>query len=178
MNMYVSTPSLDAGVDSLALVRAQHPQFVAALDHGASLLTALRHCGIAFWQDGRLDEAAQMLSAAAAEAPNNPAILADLGCLLRLQGKTAEAMQCFLDSLALNPRQVQVWLNAVSLNNETGDRAGLRDGANLRLSCADALSAWRFFRGQRRLRAGGASLSGRCRLRPAICACAFDRDRD
>jgi hypothetical protein len=40
-----------------------------------------------------LDEAAQMLSAAAV-APNNPAIL---GCLLRLQGKTAEAMQCFLD---------------------------------------------------------------------------------
>ena len=32
-------------------------------------------------------------------------------------------MQCFLDSLALNPRQVQVWLNAASLNNETGDKS-------------------------------------------------------
>jgi hypothetical protein len=92
MNMYVSTPSLDAGVDSLALTGAQYPQFAAALDQGASLLTALRHCGIAFWQDGRLDEAAQMLSAAAAVAPNNPTILAELGCLLRLQGKTAEAV--------------------------------------------------------------------------------------
>lgn len=87
------------------------------------LLGDLRLIGwIAFWQDGRLDEAAQMLSAAAV-APNNPAILAELGCLLRLQGKTAEAMQCFLDLLALNPRQVQVWLNAASLNNETCDKS-------------------------------------------------------
>jgi predicted TPR repeat methyltransferase len=142
MNMHVSTPSQDADVTSLAIMRAQHPQFAAALDQGASLLTALRHCGIAFWRDGRLDEAEQMFSTAAAVSPGNPLILAELGSLLRLQGKTAEAMQCFVESLTINPRQVQVWLNAGSLNNETGDKSAAKkaylQALALDAACAEA----------------------------------------
>src|ERR1019366_438467 len=132
MTMQVSTPFQDARVDCLAIMRAQHPQFAAALDQGASLLTALRHCGIAFWRDGRLDKAEQMFSTAAAVSPGNPTILAELGSLLRLQGKTAEAMQCFVESLTINPRQVQVWLNAgrergkKSLSPGARTRCGLR----------------------------------------------------
>jgi predicted TPR repeat methyltransferase len=164
MNMNVSTPSQDASVDWLALMRAQHPHLASALDQGASLPTALRHNGIAFWRDGRLGEAWQMLSAAAEVSPGDPLILAELGCLLRLQGKTAEAMRCFLESLAINPRQVQVWLNAASLNNETGDKSAAEkaylQALALDAACAEAAVGLGLLYVERRQFKEGARLLG------------------
>jgi predicted TPR repeat methyltransferase/Tfp pilus assembly protein PilF len=122
MNHQVSTPSLDVHGNGLSLLRAQYAQFACALDQGASLVAALRHYGIMFWRDGRLDDAARMLTAAAEAAPDNPMIMAERGYILRAQGKNAEAMQCLLRSLALDSSQVQVWLSAASLSNETGDK--------------------------------------------------------
>jgi predicted TPR repeat methyltransferase len=123
MTMSVSATSRESGANPLGLIKAQHPQFASGQDQEASSPAALRHRGLEFWMHGQLDDATQMFSAAAAVAADNPTILAELGCLLRLQGKAAEAMQCFLKSLALDPRQVQVWLNAASLSNEANDKS-------------------------------------------------------
>ena len=127
MHSQVSTLLLDAHASSLALLRGQHAQFACALDQGASLVTALRHCGIMFWRDGRLDDAAQMLTAAAEAVPDDPTIVAELGYILRAQGKKAEAMQCMLRSLALDSCQLQVWLSAAGLSNEAGDKSAAED---------------------------------------------------
>ncbi|HXW71890.1 MAG TPA: methyltransferase domain-containing protein [Methylocella sp.] len=138
--MHPSTST--AGRDSLAIIKTQHPRFAAALEDGASELAALRQCGIEYWRRGRIDEAVQMLSAAAEKARNNPAVLFELGCVLRLQGRKLQAMQYFTASLTLDPQRVDVWLGAASLSDECGDkkaaeRAYIRALA-LNPVCADA----------------------------------------
>ncbi|HEY8007113.1 MAG TPA: methyltransferase domain-containing protein [Methylocella sp.] len=139
---HVSTQSQGADASSLALLRAQHAQFACALNQGVSLVTALRHCGIMFWRHGRLDDAAQMLTAASEAVPDDPAIVAELGYILRAQGKKAEAMQCMLRSLALDSRQLQVWLSAAGLSNEAGDKSAAEDAYMQALAldgrCAEA----------------------------------------
>ena len=107
--------------DSLASWRAQYPRFGALVDDGAPSLQALRYLGLALWQDGRLGEAANVLTQAAAEAPADPAMLGELGSLLCAAGRKAEALRCLTASLALAPRQLQVWLNVGGLRVELGD---------------------------------------------------------
>ena len=52
-------PELD---DSFEPWRAQYPKYGALVGEGAPPLTALRYLALILWQDGRLDEAASVLS--------------------------------------------------------------------------------------------------------------------
>ncbi len=106
----------------VASLRQQWPRFANALDRGAPPITALRLCGLEYWLEGSNAEAARLLGAAAAASRDDPAILADLGCVERLLGKSGEAMRCFLDSLYLDNSQIEVWLNVAMLSVEVGDR--------------------------------------------------------
>jgi len=122
MNIFVAAPVRDRGAELVAALRARFPQLAAALDQGVSATQALRHFGLIFWREGRLDDAARLLEAANLVAQGNPVVLNELGCLWRALGRKADAMRCFADSLEINPGQVQVWLNAASLSNEIGDK--------------------------------------------------------
>jgi predicted TPR repeat methyltransferase len=108
--------------DSLALWRAQYPKFGALVDAGAPPLRALRYLGLSLWHDGRLDDAAEVLTMTATLAPNEPMILAELGSVLCAAGRKAEARAYLTASLKLDPNQKQVWLNVAGLCNETGDK--------------------------------------------------------
>lgn len=122
MTLHVSPPPMLELQDSCALWRVQYPKFGALIDEYASPLQALRYLGLSLWHDGRLDEAAKVLKTTATLAPNDPAILAELGSLLGATGQKAEAMAYLIASLKLDPNQKQVWLNVAGLCNETGDK--------------------------------------------------------
>ncbi len=106
---------------SLALWRSQYPQFGALVDGGAPPAKALRFLGLALWQDGRLDDAAEVMKAASSVAPD-PTVLGELGSVLWAAGRKIEARGQFTASLRLAPNQSQVWLNVAGLSNELGDK--------------------------------------------------------
>ena len=112
-------PELD---DSFALWRTQYPQYSSLIDAGAPPLTTLRYLGLVLWRDGRLDDAASVLTKAASLAPDEPVILGELGSLLRAGGRKTEAMHYLTASLKLDPKQTLVWLNVAGLFNEAGDK--------------------------------------------------------
>ena len=72
--------------------------------------------------DGRLDDAASVLTKAVSLAPNEPVILGELGSLLRAGGRKTEAMHYLTASLKLDPEQTLVWLTLAGLCNEIGDK--------------------------------------------------------
>ncbi len=121
----------------------------------------LRRAGLLRWREGRLDEAERLLAAAIAGA-QDPAILAELGCVERLLGKPAAAMRCFLDSLQLDPSQVQVWLNAANLGVEAGDKSAAEEAyiqaLELDPRCAEAATGLALLRIERRDYREGARL--------------------
>jgi tetratricopeptide (TPR) repeat protein len=127
------------------LERAEPPldsRPVVMINTAASRIAALRRSGLKFWEEGRLEEAAECLAAAAAAAPRDATILAELGSLFRMIGKNAEAMGCFTAALTINPEHLPVWLNAASLAKETGDvgaaEAAFRQALQIDPSCATA----------------------------------------
>ena len=108
--------------DSFELWRAQYPKFGALIDEGMPPLTTLRYLGLVLWGDGRLNEAASVLSKAVGLAPDEPVLLGELGSLLRAGGRKTEAMHYLTASLKLDPTQTLVWLNVAGLCNESGDK--------------------------------------------------------
>lgn len=112
-------PELD---DSFALWRSQYPKYGALIDEGVPPLTTLRYLGLVLWGDGRLDDAASVLTKAVSLAPNEPVILGELGSLLRAGGRKTEAMHYLTASLKLDPEQTLVWLTLAGLCNEIGDK--------------------------------------------------------
>lgn len=121
MTLHLSPPLSSELVDTLALWRARYPKFAGALDRGEPPLKALRYLGLALWQDGALQEAVDVIGAAAEISPE-PAILADLGGVLSIAGRKAEALQAFTASLEKDPSRAQVWLSVAGLCNEIGDK--------------------------------------------------------
>lgn len=142
MTTHVDRPPETPLSDSLALWRAQYPRFGALIDDGAAAPRALRYLGLALWQDGRLGEAASVLTQAAAAAPADPVMLGELGSLLCAAGRKAEALGCLVASLALAPNQAQVWLNVGGLRVELGDKdmaeQAYRAALDLDPDCAEA----------------------------------------
>jgi predicted TPR repeat methyltransferase len=112
----------------------------------------LRLAGLRSWRDGACEEAQRLLAAAAA-CVRDPKILAELGCVERLLGKRAEAMQCFLESLQLDPSRLQVWLNAASLCVEAGDKSAAEEAylqaLALDSACAEAATGLAMLRIER-----------------------------
>lgn len=121
MTLHLSPPA-PALADRLALWRARHPKFAAALEAGDPPAKALRYLGLSLWQEHDVHEAVQALTAAATLAPEDPAILADLGGVLSLAGQKAEALQAFISSLERDPSRPQVWLGVAALSSEIGDK--------------------------------------------------------
>jgi predicted TPR repeat methyltransferase len=143
MTMQLSRAFEPAAADPFALWRVQYPRFRALLDSGAPRLQALRHLGLALWQDGRLHEAADVLTQAAALAPLDPTILSELGSLLSATGRKAEALSRLTASLNLAPGQPQAWLTVAGLCVELGakDAAEQAFRAALELDAASAEAA-------------------------------------
>lgn len=123
MTLHIAPPIPPALVDSLALWRARYPKFAALIDRGEPPLKALRYLGLALWQDGSLDDAARVLTAAATLAPNDPAISGELGSVLWAAGQKTEALRRLTASLELDPGQSQVWLNVAGICGEIGDKS-------------------------------------------------------
>jgi predicted TPR repeat methyltransferase len=127
---------------SLALWRPQYPRFAELVDGGVRPVQALRYLGLALWQDGRLGDAATVLTEAAALAPGTPSILSELGSVLWAAGRPAEALRQLTASLNLAPNQIQTWLSVAGLCSEIGDKktAGraLRTALDLDPSCTSA----------------------------------------
>lgn len=107
---------LSEGVDSGELSPS-----VVLVHPAAARAAAFRRSGLQSWEEGRLDEAREFLTAAVVATPRDPAILCDLGSVLRLTGDRAKAMKCFTTALESNPNHRPAWLNAGGLARETGD---------------------------------------------------------
>ena len=78
---------------------------VALQAHAAGVEDAavLNLAASAYYRDGRLDEAAQLLRRAQALAPGDPNVLNSLGVCLRALGKTEEALQAYDAALRIDP---------------------------------------------------------------------------
>jgi predicted TPR repeat methyltransferase len=105
-------------------------------------LRALRYLGLALWQDGRLSEAAEVMTQAADLAPTDPMVLAELGSLLTAMGRKGEALRRLTASLHLAPGQMQAWLTVAGLcvemgSTETAEKA-FRAALELDGACAEA----------------------------------------
>ncbi|MBY6241240.1 methyltransferase domain-containing protein [Methylosinus sp. Sm6] len=120
MTLHVSSPF--PPVAALEQWRARYPKFGAALDRGGSPPSALRYLGLSLWQDGAVPEAVEALEAAAGLAPDDAALLADLGALRSFSGRKADALNAFIASLERDPSRIQVWLGVAGLCNEIGDK--------------------------------------------------------
>jgi predicted TPR repeat methyltransferase len=122
MTVHLSPPPTPALADALALWRARYPKFAAALDAGEPPVKALRYLGLALWQDRAIDEAVAVLGAAAALAPGDPALLADLGGALSAAGRKSEALPAYIASIEADSSRPLVWLAVAGLCNEIGDK--------------------------------------------------------
>ena len=143
MTIHIAPPDRPELDDSFALWRSQYPKYGALIDEEAPPLTTLRYLGLVLWGDGRLDDAACVLTKAVSLAPNEPVILGELGSLLRAGGRKAEAMHYLTASLKLDPEQTLVWLTLAGLCNEIGDKTSAEQAfrAALELDSASAEAA-------------------------------------
>ena len=142
MTLHVGRPFGRAVPESFALWRAQYPRFGALIDDGGPQQRALRYLGLALWEDGRLADAANVLSQAAALAPPDPTILGELGSVLCAAGRKVEALRHLTMSLNLAPDRTAVWLTVAGLcvelgNKETAEKA-FRAALELDPASADA----------------------------------------
>ena len=143
MTIHIAPPDRPELDDSFALWRSQYPKYGALIDEGAPPLTTLRYLGLVLWGDGRLDDAASVLTKAVSLAPNEPVILGELGSILRAGGRKTEAMHYLTASLKLDPEQTLVWLTLAGLCNEIGDKTSAEQAfrAALELDSASAEAA-------------------------------------
>ncbi len=88
----------------------------------AQQAVAWRRIGLSLWQAGRLVEATEALSAAAAIAPNDACILRELGSLLWATGRNEEALQPLAAALEIEPGHLQGWLTIASAASGAGDK--------------------------------------------------------
>jgi len=123
MSLHISPPSPPDLVDTLAVWRARFPHFAAMIDAGESPVKALRYLGLGLWQEGDVTGAVAALTTAASLTPEDAALLADLGSVLWLDDRKADALACFIASIERDPSRVQAWLTVAGLCNEIGEIA-------------------------------------------------------
>ncbi|MBG0812084.1 methyltransferase domain-containing protein [Methylosinus sp. H3A] len=121
MSLHISPPSPPDLVDTLAVWRARFPRFAEMIDAGESPVKALRYLGLGLWQEGDVTGAVAALTTAASLTPEDAALLADLGAVLWLDGRKADALACFIASIERDPNRVQPWLTVAGLCNEIGE---------------------------------------------------------
>ena len=122
MTMQLQSPQSAGDVaSSLAAWRSLYPRLREMIDSGTHPFLAFRSMGLALWQDGRTEDAARMLEAAIALAPNHSGLLAELGCLHHATGRHSEALRALNASLALDPQQPQAWLVLANLHRQNGN---------------------------------------------------------
>jgi len=94
----------------------------ASVAQDAARAARLRHCGLTFWIDGQLEDAAEALQEAARLSPDDSKILAELGSLLKAVGHREEARNCLLASLRLEPNELQTWLTLAGLHIQSSNK--------------------------------------------------------
>jgi predicted TPR repeat methyltransferase len=107
-----TSPEIDR---NLPLWQQAFPQLAHRLGQLEKPATALRQTGLALWRDGRLSDAATLLTAAVSLAPSDAAIWSELGAALQASGQSAAAEDCVKASLELNREQPQAWLFLATL---------------------------------------------------------------
>jgi len=127
--------ALDAGhpaqaVDALAELAARHD----------APLEALHVLGQALAVSGRLPEARNTLSRAAARQPSAP-LLTDLGNVLQIGGDVASAEQHYRRALALDRTHVPAWHNLALLLTARGDAAEAATCFDEALACEPLFAA-------------------------------------
>ena len=94
-------------------------RFSAVLDDDPDFVEAYNALGKIFWKEGKLPQAIDQLSKAAALQPNNPEFHYDLGTVLLAASKTDEAISEFSKAIQLRPDYALAHANlAVALAGE------------------------------------------------------------
>ena len=99
--------------------RQDFPSLAHRLGESERPATALRQTGLALWREGRLSEAASLLTAAVSLEPSDASIWNELGGALQASGQSAEAEDCIKASLDINREQPQAWLFLATLATDT-----------------------------------------------------------
>ena len=99
---------------------------LTALAEGVEEPTFLNLAASAHYNEGRFDEAVQLLTRARSLAPDDPNILNSLGICLKALGQTAAALEAFDDALRIDPRMAPAHFNRGEVFDDLNDVAASR----------------------------------------------------
>lgn len=119
-----------------------------ALADGIDHAAVLHLSGLARYDEGRNDEALQLLKRARAQAPKDPHVLNSLAMCLAALGETGPALQAYNSALRLNPAMAAVHFNRgmllETIQDVRGARASFERAAELDRNYANPIAslAW------------------------------------